>query len=58
MRRGSRWIDCRQAARKGEPRGRERVATSQMVKLFWGYGITTRSLLWSWLRHLIQRPPG
>ena len=26
MRRGSRWIDCRQAARKGEPRGRERVA--------------------------------
>ena len=28
MRRGSRWIDCRQAARKGEPRGRERVAPS------------------------------
>ena len=42
MRRGSRWIDCRQAARKGQPRGRERVATSQMVQLFWGYGIRRR----------------
>jgi len=42
MRRGSRWIDCRQAARKGEPRGRERVATSQMIQLFWGYGISSK----------------